>query len=508
MGLLMDGLRVAEMATRATRNNNRPPPQQAPAQQQAQQEQLVTIPYGTRPLDEIRDFIAKILWAPDYMLDALAALIAATHTLDSWNAVCRALATSTEGLCGKSTLLQICRLLGLNYWAATQATSYALKSKFSDRDAPLIAVDEVSDIFGLDGRRGQANPVATVARDCYTRTATVSVSRNGTAEDIPAFCFMILGGRRNAVPYDVWTRCIEFKLRRVPESVTLELDAYDSDTEAMAVPIRTMLHAYMRAMLAPEIKKIQRRTFAPHPKFRDRLKQIWTPLYVTALAADIVEQQRYEAEVIRCMEAGLELPEPPACNWAQRILTAFKAMALDASDLPVLTAPQSMLRDTAAYIRNQVPAPEFVCASDIRDWLRDQSGEQLWSSLTDRRLAILMTEGLGPNTVRARPDDPATKARGWYAAEILAKWDALDAALTPPVSAEVQEDESSLFDDIPEDPATEDETATEDEPGSPAETLATSATDTKAADTKPLPVSHDELDGTARKANGRKRAVK
>jgi hypothetical protein len=282
----------------------------------------------------------------------------------------------------------------------------------------------------------------------------VSISNNRTAEDIPAFCFMAMGGRRNAVPADVWTRCIEFKVRRIPESVTLGRDALDPDTEAEAVMLRSLLHSYMRAMLAPEVRKIQRRFAAPHPKFRDRLQQIWAPLYVTALAADQIEQQRYETEVTRCEQTGQPAPEPPVCNWAQRCLTAFKAMALDASDLPALTAPQAMLRDTAAYIRNLAPAPEFVAAADLRDWLRDSSGEQLWSSLTDRRLAILMVEGLGPNTVRARPDDPERKARGWYAAAVLAKWDALERALTPPVAAEPDEDESSLFDDLDEDTAT------------------------------------------------------
>jgi hypothetical protein len=126
-------------------------------------------------------------------------------------------------------------------------------------------------------------------------------------------------------------------------------------------------------------------------------------------------------------------------------------MALDASDLPALTPAQAMLRDAAAYVRGMVPALEFVPAADVRDWLRETCDEQLWSSLTDRRLAILMVEGLGPNSVRARADDPQVKARGWYSREILAKWDALERALTPPVATVPDEDESSLFDDLPGD---------------------------------------------------------
>ena len=414
-----------------------------------QPEPMITIPLNAKcPLDEAREFAAKILWAPDYMLDALTLIAAASHTLDSWNTVPRVLASAPTGLAGKTTLLNTLRLLAQNTWSATGATSYALKSKFTDREPPFPVVEEAQDFFGTSGRNGAGNPIGLVARDCYQRTATVSISNNRTSEDIPAFCFMAMGGRRNAVPADIYSRCIDFKMRRVPESVTLEFDSLDPDTEAEAVMVRAVLHSYMRSMLAPEIKKLQRRYTSPHPKFRDRLKQIWGPVYLTARAADAVEAQRYELACQLAEETGTEMPEPPALDWAQRALTAFKAMALDASDLPALMPAQAMLRDAASYIRNLTPSPEFVAAADLRDWLRDNTDEQLWSSLTDRRLAILMVEGLGPNTVRARADDPTHKARGWGTREVLARWDALERALTPPAAAEPDEDESSLFDDL------------------------------------------------------------
>jgi hypothetical protein len=417
----------------------------APSPAQAQ-EAPVTIPYGTRPLDEARAFAAQVLWVPaGHMLDALTLAIAASHLLDAWNAAPRLLATSPAAQAGKTTLLNVIRLLAPSPWPATSATSWALRSKFGDRERPFVLVDEVSDIFGPSGRAGQHNPVATVARDCYLRNATVSISVSRTAEDIPAFCFMAMAGRRNAVPEDIYSRCIEFRMRPLPEAVTLQLDALDPDTEAMAGDVRTLLHAYMRAVLAPEIRVIQRRFLPPHPRFRDRLRQIWTPLYVTALAADTVERQRYEAECERCARCGEPPPEPPPCSWAQRALTAFKAMALDASDLPVLTSAQKALRDVAGYIRSLGTGPRYAYAPDARDWLRDQSGEELWSRLTDKQLARTMIAGLGPVTVRARPDDPARKAKCWRADDVLAAWDALERALAPAPPAAA--DEESIFDD-------------------------------------------------------------
>jgi len=406
-------------------------------------EDKVIIPYGTRPLDEAREFTGRILHAPDYALDVLTCIIAATHTLDSWNAVPRVLATSPEGQSGKTTLLNAIRLLATT-WNATNASSYALKSKFSDRgQAPVIMVDEVSDIFGKDGRRGSSNPVGTIARDGYLRNATVSVSRSGTTEDVPAFCFMAMAGLRNAVPNDIYTRCIDFKMKPVPEGIVME-DALDPDTEVMASDIRVLLHAYTRTLLGGEIRKIQRTFKAPHPRFRDRMKQIWLPAYATALASDRVEMMRYEIECERRERLGLPAPGKPACDWAGRILTAFKEMALDAADLPVLTSEQNLLKDAARYARRS--GANFIVAADLRDWLRTESENQLWDKLTDRRLAILMTDALGPNTVRAV--DGTRKARGWYAAPVVSSWDALDASLTPAQAAEEEPDESELFDDV------------------------------------------------------------
>jgi len=420
-----------------------------PEPQPSGPEPPVTIPYGTFPLDEARQFAGEILWAPDYMLDALTLACAASHVLDTWATVPRLLATSPEGKSGKTTLLDVVRLLAAGAWEATGATSYSLKAKFNEPERPFILVDEVSDIFGTSGRAGAGSPVGLVARNGYRRTATVSMSVNRTSEDIPAFCFMAMGGLKTAVPPDIRSRCIEFRMRPVPQTVTMRRDSLDPDTEGEAVMVRSLLHTYMRAMLAPGIRKLQRRHAQPHPKFRDRLAQIWGPLYLTAKAADMADEARWE-QACRIAEAnGDDLPEPPACDWERRALTAFKAMALDASDLPALTPAQAMLRDTATYIRGLVPGPEFVAAADVRDWLRDSCDEQLWSTLTDRRLAILMVEGLGPNAVRARPDDPTVKARGWYCREVLAKWDALERALTPPVATVPDEDESSLFDDLP-----------------------------------------------------------
>ena len=73
------------------------------------------------------------------------------------------------------------------------------------------------------------------------------------------------------------------------------------------------LHQWARGS-EDEIRRAFRNIRRPHPKFRARRAQIWGPMYALAL------------------EAG--------DDWPERCLAAFKAMALDASDVPVLSPPR------------------------------------------------------------------------------------------------------------------------------------------------------------------------
>jgi hypothetical protein len=383
-------------------------------------------------LDAARGFTGEILYAPPPHLDALTLAVAASHVLRSFDTVPRLLFTSPAGQSGKSTALDVIRLLAMSPWSSTGATSYALRARFNEVDPPFIMCDEVSTIFGTSGLRGQSNPIGLIARDGYRRTATLSLSADRTAVDVSVFCFLAMAGLKTAVPADIRTRCIVFPMTPVPRSVTLPRASTDPDTEGEAQSYRMNLHNYAGA-LASRIADLKRSFTPPHPLFRDRRAQIWTPLMLMAMASDQFEAERRE-------ELGLPAREGP--GWAQRCLTAFKALALDASDLPALLPAQMMLRDVAAIFRDSGETRMF--ARDILILLRD-SGEELWDTLSDRRMEMLMTEALGTSdtfTMNGR------RARGFQAAPVLRMWERLEALLLPPAPRAADEG-PSLFDDLP-----------------------------------------------------------
>jgi len=387
------------------------------------------------PLDACHGFTGEILFAPAPHLDALTLANAASHALEVYQTVPRLLFTSPQGQSGKSTALDVIRLLGDSPWTSTGATSYALRARFNEPQPPFVLTDEISDVFGAAGLRGASNPIGLLARDGYRRTATLSLAADRTAVDVSSFCFMAMAGLKTAVPADIRTRCIVFPMTPIPGSMRMPRASTDPDTEKEAVQYRLSLHSYVRALI-PRMREIQRSFTPPHPLFRDRRDQIWRPLVLVAMASDEYETER---------RAELGLPPRPGASWTTRAMAAFRTLALDASDLPALLPAQMMLRDVAGIFRDS--GQERMFARDILALLRD-SGSDLWDTLTDRRMEMLMTEALGTSdtfTMNGR------RARGFRAIPVLRAWDRLEVTLLP--SAPVRtEEEASIFDDLPESP--------------------------------------------------------
>jgi hypothetical protein len=388
--------------------------QAAPKQEAA--EELTPLPpgiTGAMVLDDARAFAASILHATDEQLDALTLACAVSHTLGSFSTVCELLFTSDEKESGKTTGEDIVMMLANNGWTA-DPTSYALRAKFNEAEKPTLIIDEISDIFGRSGLRGSSNQLGKILRICYRRTATLSMAVDRVAEEVSCYTMAVMAGLKTAVPDDIRSRCVIFQVKPVPSSVRGLRDSQDDDTMALGKIHNQRLHQWARGS-EDEIRKAFRDIRRPHPKFRARRAQIWGPLYAVAL------------------EAG--------DDWPDRCLAAFKAMALDASDVPVLSPSQMVLRDTAGLFAKD--GGDRLFAAEIASHLRALPDVALYEDLTDRGLAQLMTEALGPSQAMTIGN---ARARGFHAAPVLAAWKRLEAQLEPPEDDEPEEDEyDSMF---------------------------------------------------------------
>jgi hypothetical protein len=415
MGVIHVAREIGRAAERADRNAAKQGMQRVASapQRREQPEPLPPGITGAMVLDDARAFAASILYATDEQLDALTLACAVSHTIDSFSTVPELLFTSLEKESGKTTAQDIVLMLANNGWSA-DPTSYALRAKFNEPEKPTLIIDEVSDIFGRSGLRGGGNHLGKILRICYRRTATLSMAVDRVAEEVSCYTMAVLGGLKTAVPDDIRSRCVIFQMRPVPPCVKGLRDSQDDDTLALGKIHRERLHQWARGS-EEEIRRAFRNMRRPHPKFRARRAQIWGPMW--ALAA----------------EAG--------GDWPERCLAAFKAMALDASDVPVLSPAQMVLKDTAAIFARD--GSDRLFAATIASHLRSIPEVELYEDLTDRGLAQLMTEALGPSQAMTIG---SARARGYHAGPVLAAWRRLEAQLEPVADDEAEEDEfDTLF---------------------------------------------------------------
>lgn len=356
-------------------------------------------------------FSKSLVHMADEMHDAAALAAMVTHTPDSYTTLPRLAAISYEPLSGKSTLVNYFTMVVNNPWDP-DPTSYALRAKFTERERPTPIFEEIHEYYGRGGGRSGNKDLNKILKQGYQKSASLSRSVNGVSEDVSCFCVAILAGLRNAVPDEIYTRCIVWKMQRVGAGVRLR-DSLDDDVQALGAIHGMRMHQWAKNN-AGEVKQAFRNLRRVHPMLFSRLKQIWGPLFAVAQVAGE--------------------------DWPERCLRAFKVMALDASDLPVLSPEQMVLRDAAGYFRETGEAKAF--AAGIREHMTGLD-EPLYEKLSERGMALLMTDALGS----AQSMTIGTgRAKGYHAGPVLAAWRRLEAQLDAPGDDEPEEDEfDSMF---------------------------------------------------------------
>jgi hypothetical protein len=379
-----------------------------------------TIP-ESHALDEVRKYLASTIYAPDEALDAIALVLAVSHTPDSFNTVPFVLVRSKYAASGKTTVLDAALACGGNAWDGSNATEPGIKSKLlslRDEDKRLtLVVDEISKIFGESGLNGRTNPLYRLMVPRYRKTAMFSFSNNKVAEEVPSYGVTFMAGLQTAAPNDIKTRSIEIDMMPKPAKVHLD-DSQDADVIKFGEMLGDVLHqwAKARADVFHVIARDRLRTI--HPKLHSRRKQIWGPLFAVAAAA--------------------------GGSWPARCMEAFQMLALEASEKPVLTPSQQTLLDSADILR--ASGEDRILAPALRALLQDLPDRSMYD-IGDGMFMKVMVDALGPATPM-RHD--AERGRGYMATEIIARADDLKRALTP-VCEDPEDDEITSFFAVEED---------------------------------------------------------
>lgn len=373
---------------------------------------------STQSLDavllRVRAFIDAMFWGPDAYGDAMTLLLAFSHVMEYFDTAPYVLVTSENPKVGKSTLSKnIPFLLADRPWrVSANTTTDALRNKFLDRERPkVLLMDDASKFYGEGGTSRKTSPLYQMSVDGYENNATVSVSRNGVSRDLPAYVMLFMNGLNNAVPEDLATRAVQFRLRPKPENVRLRLSALSPEARKEAEPLKQALHQRTNARRREMQLFLRSQAHAVHPLLNDRLMQVWGGLFAVAHAA--------------------------GGSWPRRCLNAFLEMALDEGNGPVLFNDQRVLLD-AAKVAVRTGA-RVLFTADLVPQLR-QMPSGFYDDIGDKYLVEqLLPAALGSpeQLLRGKSiDGRLVTGQGWLVAPVLRAAADLEAELYPEMSSD------------------------------------------------------------------------
>lgn len=363
-------------------------------------------------LDRARAFVSTLLWAPDAYLDALTLILAVTHVKNSFTTVPYALVTSSKPMTGKTLMsTDIPMLLADSPWEVnTLTTEPAIRARFMDRVPPsTVCAPDISKLFGEAGLNGRTSRVYQLLVAGYRSTGKIEVSVNRVATMLPAYFVAFLDGLNNAVPADLATRAVQFRLKPKPPGLKMR-DALSIPVQREAEPLRKQLHNWAASNQKGMRQYMLSGVLRVHPLLTDRRMQVWGPLFAVADAA--------------------------GGDWPRRCLSAFLEMAVDESDKPVVLADEQALLDTAEVYGRAATRVAFT--ADLVGALRElPSGDFYREADDDYLVQDLLPAALGPAVMtRGRMlDGREVEAYGRPVAPLLRRAADLQEQLFPDMTA-------------------------------------------------------------------------
>lgn len=362
-------------------------------------------PAAYMPLNEIARWMSRYVVATPAQIDAMVLLAAQTWVCDTQTLVTtpRALWVADKPQAGKTNAMNVTASLCYSpedadgTWDGIMSTMAGYATEGAP--CPTWIFDEIQTIFGPGGTRGQSHPLGKVLKKGYKRNGKMSRSVDRSKMEFSIFSTFLMTGLATAVPNDVRTRCIVFRMQPgVPQ------DYFDArDAEAQAEGYATVLAAWVKSY-RDEIKAFRGRRLGI-AKLTSRRLEIWEPLFAVASCA------------------GQE--------WLDRCYTAFCELALDESDQPKLTPVQTIVRDVAAVAA--VSDAEFIGGMDLADELV-RMDDPLYAGHSALGVARLIAEALPFGSRQV------SRVRGYFRSDLLELWEQMKPAQSAGVTITEDED--------------------------------------------------------------------
>lgn len=400
MGIGISALRMAEAGMRATRAAGQQPAgagivqqvvDRAQAEAERRTEEREAEQLAMR-LDEAVRAVGRYVWCTPAQVDAMVLLAAQTWVPESLVTMPRGLWVAPEPESGKTRAMMVTASLCRDP-QEVDGTGPSLTSRLAlagnqGNACPTLIYDEVSKIFGPGGTRGGNNPIGDILRKGYKSTATQAWSVDRSPVEFSVFSTFLITGLMAAVPRDIRTRCIVFRMQQGQPAEYFDVRDAEKRMAALA-------RSFGAAVKGNREKIAGFRARGLHPKLEGRRLEIWEGMFAVAYCA--------------------------SQEWLNRCMTAFCEIALDESDQPPLSPEQMVIRDLADAVSGIDLLPGgFAPGMTLVDELK-RTGDDMYDGRSDASLACLIRDALPFASVQKRFGDK--RVRGYYAADIVTLWD-------------------------------------------------------------------------------------
>jgi hypothetical protein len=177
------------------------------------------------PLDVVREFVGRFVYASDAELDILTVWIAHTYVFQAYYATPRLAVMAPMKEAGKTTVLNMIAALGKDAIVTMNASAAALYA-IIDQEHPTICFDETDNMWGATGQGSRYREQLSILNNGYTQDGFVLRSRSGSAYRYPVFVCAAFAGI-GKLPDTLASRSIPINMRPVPD--TVDLQEYEPD---------------------------------------------------------------------------------------------------------------------------------------------------------------------------------------------------------------------------------------------------------------------------------------
>ena len=245
--------------------------------------------YVIFPTEEAR--LVSILW------------VAHSWVADMFHATPRIFFTANEPASGKTRAAEVTANMGPEMNEAANVQPSMIYTLLRELDnGPTFFIDETDKIWGKYGTKKYKEELVKILNLGFHRGKTTTIGRSGSFTKALISCPVVFSGMGDSLPGDLMTRTIKITMRRIDDDQSDTLEEYTSDNyELDFARIHDAMKIWVRDF-APYLDLI-----VPDVPFRDRKREVWTPLLsIAALAGE-----KWEAAAVRAakvIEAGGSVP--------------------------------------------------------------------------------------------------------------------------------------------------------------------------------------------------------